>query len=144
MTLRSILQIKGGEVFTTVPQATLDQVIQSMVENNCGSLVVCAEGDNQQMVGIITERDILRTVAAGKRDLGQVQVSEVMTTKVVSGGVESQIPEIMGLMTDHRIRHLPILENNRLVGLISIGDVVKAQHDEVTAENHYLKEYIQQ
>ena len=56
---------------------------------------------------------------------------------------DSMIPEIMGLMTDHRIRHLPIVEAGQLVGLISIGDVVKAQHDELTAENHYLKEYIQ-
>jgi len=143
MTLRNILHTKGHDVFTTVPHATLEVAIRAMVEHNCGSLVVCSEDDNRRMVGIVTERDILRALANGKQQLNQIAVSEVMTKNVVTGTAASMIPEIMGLMTDHRIRHLPIIEEGRLVGLISIGDVVKAQHDELSAENHYLKEYIQ-
>lgn len=143
MTLRNILHAKGKKVFTTVPQATLEMAIRAMVDHNCGSLVVCVEEDDQKMVGIITERDILRSLASGNQQLGQVTVAEVMTKNVITGTSASMIPEIMGLMTEHRIRHLPIVEDGRLTGLISIGDVVKAQHDELTAENHYLKEYIQ-
>jgi len=143
MTLRTILHTKGNEVFTTVPHATLEFAIRAMVQHNCGSLVVCNADDDQQMVGIVTERDILRALASRQQTLSQITVAEVMTCNVVTGTACSMIPEIMGLMTDHRIRHLPILEEGRLVGIISIGDVVKAQHDELTAENHYLKEYIQ-
>ena len=143
MMLRSILHTKGHDLFTTVPQATLEQAIRAMVEHNCGSLVVCAEDDDRRMLGIITERDILRALAAGKQKLSDFTVGEVMTKNVVTGAADSMIPEIMGLMTTHRIRHLPIVESGRVVGLISIGDVVKAQHDELSAENHYLKEYIQ-
>ena len=144
MTLRNILHVKGKKVFTTVPTATLELAVRAMVEHNCGSLVVCVEGDEGQMVGIITERDILRSLAAGKQQMSQITVDEVMTKNVITGTSASMIPEIMGLMTEHRIRHLPIIEAGRLIGLISIGDVVKAQHDELSAENHYLKEYIQQ
>ncbi len=143
MTLRSILHVKGKKVFTTVPLATLEHAVRAMVEHNCGSLVVCLEGDEERMVGIITERDILRSLASGKQQMSQITVAEVMTKNVITGTSASMIPEIMGLMTEHRIRHLPIIEDERLVGLISIGDVVKAQHDELSAENHYLKEYIQ-
>jgi CBS domain-containing protein len=142
MTLRSILQVKGKKVFTTVPLATLELALRSMIEHNCGSLVVCAEDDDRRMIGILTERDILRSVAAGQQ-LGQLTVEEVMTKDVITGTTASEIPEIMGVMTECRIRHLPIVEEGRLLGLISIGDVVKAQHDELSVENHYLKEYIQ-
>jgi CBS domain-containing protein len=143
MTLRSILHVKGKKVFTTTPTASLELAVRAMVEHNCGSLVVCVEEDEEQMVGILTERDILRWIASTKQQLSQITVEEVMTKNVITGTSDSMIPEIMGLMTDHRIRHLPIVEDGRLVGLISIGDVVKAQHDELSAENHYLKEYIQ-
>lgn len=143
MTLRNILHVKGKKVFTTVPTASLEHAVRAMVEHNCGSLVVCVEEDEEQMVGIITERDILRWIASTKQQLSQITVEEVMTKSVITGTSDSMIPEIMGLMTDHRIRHLPIVEEGRLIGLISIGDVVKAQHDELSAENHYLKEYIQ-
>ena len=143
MLLREILQVKGNEVHTTVAAASVERVVQLMVQRNCGSLVVCRDDDAGQMVGIITERDILRALAAGKSTLAQLQVADLMTENVITGHTDSPVEEIMGLMTEKRIRHLPVVELGCLVGIISIGDIVKAQHDELTAENYYLKNYIQ-
>jgi CBS domain-containing protein len=146
MTLNDILREKGAAVLTIDPSATLDDVVQKLVRHNCGSLVVCeptSEGRAPRMVGIITERDILRACAARKTPLDQVLVSQVMTTKVVTAGLGDGVEDVMGLMTVNRIRHLPVLDEGRLAGLISIGDVVKAQHAQYALENHYLKSYIQ-
>ena len=140
ISVSSILNRKGNQVVTVSPETTVLEALKIMAEKNIGSVVVTQNGN---YLGIVTERDILRALASGKDDLQHLQVSEIMTTKVVTGRINSHVPDIMGLMTEHRIRHLPIVEEGRLVGLISIGDVVKAQHDEVTTENHYLKEYIQ-
>ena len=140
MILREILRIKGSKVHTIAPDATLAAVVSKLVENNVGSLVVC---DGDEMVGIISERDILRACAANGGTLHEKRAREAMSSKVMTGSPEDSIEETMGLMTDKRIRHLPILENGKLAGMISIGDVVKAQHDSLAMENHHLKSYIQ-
>ena len=143
MILQEILVQKGSEVYSTGPETRLDDVVCSMVEKNCGSLVVRDENDAQAMVGIVTERDILR-VCCGKKELyGGVKVGDVMTTDVIVGSPSDTVNDTMGLMTRKRIRHLPVMENGKLVGMISIGDVVKAQFDKLQLENHYLKTYIQ-
>ena len=139
MTLRSILQSKGHEVYTTTPETKLSEVVKKLVHHQCGSLLVC---DGDRLVGIITERDLLRVSATDGQDLESTPVSEVMTGKLVTGTPDDSISQTMGLLTEQRIRHLPILEDDKLVGLISIGDVVKAQYAELTIENHYLKSYI--
>jgi CBS domain-containing protein len=139
MTLRSILQSKGHEVYTTTPETKLSEVVKKLVHYQCGSLLVC---DGDRLVGIITERDLLRVSATDGQDLESTPVSEVMTGKLVTGTPDDSISQTMGLLTEQRIRHLPILEDDKLVGLISIGDVVKAQYAELTIENHYLKSYI--
>jgi len=139
MTLRSILQSKGHEVYTTTPETKLTEVVKKLVDCQCGSLLVC---DGEQLVGIITERDLLRVSATDGQDLETTPVSEVMTGNLVTGTPDDSISQTMGLLTEQRIRHLPILEDEKLVGLISIGDVVKAQYAELTMENHYLKSYI--
>ena len=139
MTLRSILQSKGHEVYTTTPETKLSEVAKKLVHHQCGSLLVC---DGDRLAGIITERDLLRVSATDGQDLESTPVSEVMTGKLVTGTPDDSISQTMGLLTEQRIRHLPILEDDKLVGLISIGDVVKAQYAELTIENHYLKSYI--
>lgn len=146
MTLQDILRAKGTIVHSIAPTATLDDVVAKLVEHNCGSLVVCdssVPGSKPRMVGIITERDILRACAARQAPLEAQRVADVMTRKLVTGTPSDPVSDTMGLMTQHRIRHLPVLEGEELVGLISIGDVVKAQYHETVVENHYLKEYIQ-
>ena len=140
MKLRDILQAKGTEVYTISPSATLQEVVDALVANNCGSLVVV---DESGMLGIITERDILRAVSGGGRSLNEAKVSQHMTVHLLTGEPADDINQVMGLMTDNRVRHLPVTEQDQLVGIISIGDIVKAQHDHLSMENFYLKNYIQ-
>lgn len=146
MVLQEILRRKGSHVHSISPAATLDEAVHQLVDKNVGSLVVCqpSGGDaGGALLGIITERDILRACAAGRESLSQAKVGDVMTRDLMTGTPNDSIEETMGLMTERRIRHLPILVDDRLAGMISIGDVVKAHHEEVTMENHYLKSYIQ-
>ena len=139
MKMYEILQNKGDQVFSISPQSTLADVVQTLVDNNCGSLLVM---DGSELVGIITERDILKTCAEETRPLAQIMVYERMTTEVMTGSPQEDVNEIMGTLTTNRIRHLPIVDRQELVGVISIGDVVKAQHDRLSLENHFLKQYI--
>ena len=139
MKTHDILQSKGYGIHTIRPDATLADVVDKLVEHNCGSLLVV---DKEQLQGIITERDILRTLASEERPLKEIAVYERMTTEVVTASSQDEVNEVMGTLTERRIRHLPIVDGSDLRGIISIGDVVKAQHDELTVENHFLKSYI--
>lgn len=140
MKLREILQKKGKVVHTIQSSATLQEVIHALVEHNCGSLVVI--DDDETMRGIVTERDVLRAAAQGFF-LNEATVADHMSREPITGRPSDDISDVMGQMTFHRVRHLPIVDADQLVGIISIGDVVKAQHDQLTMENHYLKNYIQ-
>lgn len=140
MTLQDILRVKGSAVHTISPDATLEDVVHTLVGRNCGSLIVC---DGHNLAGIITERDILRAWARRSGDFSALHVRDFMTRDPITGTPQDSVEDTMGVMTDNRIRHLPILEHGKLVGLISIGDVVKSQHDSLSLENHYLKTYIQ-
>ncbi len=143
MYLREILNSKGHTVHTIDSSATLEDVVQKLVRHNCGSLVVVdPKSSSGRMVGIITERDILRACASHKAALSALKVSDTMTANVVIGGPDDAVEDTMGLMTDKRIRHLPVMEEGQLLGLISLGDIVKMQHDQLTMENHYLKNYL--
>lgn len=140
MQVREILGFKGRMVHTCAPDDTLGDVVDLLVGHNIGSLVV---REDEEMVGIITERDILRATAATRGPLEFVKVRERMTRCPIVVSLEDEVTDTMGLMTERRIRHLPVVERGKLVGIISIGDLVKAQHDELSRENHYLKSYIQ-
>ncbi len=142
MLLRDILRQKGTDVHRVTPSASLAEAVDRLVEHNIGSLLVC---DGESIAGIITERDILRACRTHAGQLESQVVRDHMTglDQLVTGKPDDRISEVMGLLTEKRIRHLPVLEDGKLVGLISIGDVVKAQHDLLSVENHYLKSYIQ-
>jgi CBS domain-containing protein len=142
MNLREILQAKGSVVHTIDASETLENVVQTLVRHNCGSLVVYDARKGSRMVGIITERDILRACATHQAALSQLRVADAMTANLVIGSPNDSIEHTMGLMTNKRIRHLPVIEEDELVGLVSIGDIVKTQHDRLTMENHYLKNYL--
>ena len=144
MTLRDILTAKGSHVFTTRPEAALDEAVRELVQHNVGALVVCTREcpDGERLVGIVTERDILHVCASGRCDLAAIKVSEVMSTKLITASPDDAVEAVMGSMTDHRIRHLPVLADGRLVGIVSIGDVVKAQHDRLAMENQFMRNYI--
>jgi CBS domain-containing protein len=145
MRVEDILAVKGTGVFTTSPEVSLGELVRQMVEHNIGSMLVCQRDVNsgERLVGIITERDLLRCSAAGNYNLDGLTVAEIMTTRLITAKPGDTVAELMGVMTTHRIRHVPIMSGERLVGMVSIGDLLKAQHDYLMAENQFMREYIQ-
>ena len=140
MHLREILEHKGRKIYSCTPDESLTEVVHRLVEQNVGSLVVLEQG---RMVGIITERDILRACHDGSATLQRELVVDRMTPKPVTLSPDHELSEAMDLMTERRIRHLPVTKEHELFGIVSIGDLVKAQQEELARENHYLKSYIQ-
>jgi CBS domain-containing protein len=122
-TVRHILQQKGPAVWTVPPDASVHDAVKMMSKNDIGLLVVI-EGD--EVVGIVSERDIARKVILKDESSGTTPVKDIMTTDVITIAPEQSIDECMALMTSKHIRHLPVMDGKKLVGLISIGDVVKA------------------
>jgi CBS domain-containing protein len=145
MRLHDILAAKGTSIFTTSPETSLAVVVRQMVEHNVGSMLVCQRDLTlgERLVGIITERDMLRCFAAGQWDLTSLTVAEVMTTKLITACPNDSVADLMGVMTTHRIRHVPVMNGERLVGMVSIGDLLKAHHDHLIAENQFMRDYIQ-
>jgi CBS domain-containing protein len=143
--LQDILSLKGTAVYTTPPEATLAEVVQRMVHHNVGALLVCRRdpASGEQLVGIVTERDLLRLFAAGRCELAKIQVAEVMSTRLITASPNDLVVDLMGVMTTHRIRHVPVLADGRLVGIVSIGDLLKAQHEHLAVENRFMRNYIQ-
>jgi len=144
MILKDILGAKGNTVHCIEADAALENAVRKLIEHNVGSLVIVARGpEGEQPVGIVTERDLLRYCASGACKLGPAKVSDLMSTKLVTASPDDRVDQIMGVMTQKRMRHLPVCEEGRLVGLVSIGDVVKAQHDRLAVENRFMRDYIQ-
>lgn len=145
MNLQDILSEKGTTVYTISPDANLLQVARKLVECKVGSLLIyrMVEGQSEpRLAGIVSERDILRMVATGSRSLEEITVGEVMSTHLIVGSPGDSVEDIMGLLTRERKRHLPVLCEGRVVGIVSIGDIVKAQHRALATENRFMKDYI--
>jgi CBS domain-containing protein len=141
MKVRDILRAKGCQVYTVSPDETVHDVVRVLMAHRIGALlVVDADGLTR---GIITERDVLRECLDGADRLDQVFVRHAMTTDLVVGLLDDDLDRTMSAMTQHRIRHLPIMDGGSVAGLISIGDLVKASLDETAYENGFLREYIQ-
>jgi CBS domain-containing protein len=142
MNVQTILDQKDSpNVVTIEPERALQDAVERLVEHNIGSLVVVdASG---KPVGIITERDILKTCANGCEKLATTKVADAMTADLIVGEAGDAIDYVMGIMTKNRIRHLPILREGGLCGMVSIGDVVKVQRQETEYENRHLREYIE-
>jgi CBS domain-containing protein len=138
-TVKDILRSKGYDVWSIVPDATVYEALKFMGDKNVGALVVL---DGETVVGIISERDYARKVILHGRSSKEIPVREIMTTWVYYVRPEQNIQECMELMTDKRVRHLPAMENDRLIGVISIGDVVKAIIAEHESTIKHLEDYI--
>ena len=135
-----ILEGKGRQVLTIEGAATVYDAIAKMVEGNVGALLVNEDG---RLAGIVTERDYLRRVTLQGRDERTTPVREIMTSELVYVGPEASIDECMAVMTERRIRHLPVLADEReVVGIVSIGDLVKFQSKEQSVQIRFLTEYI--
>jgi CBS domain-containing protein len=134
-----ILSRKGGAVHTIGVEAMVFDAIRKMVETNVGSLIIT---DGESIAGIFTERDYLRRIVLEGRTSKSTPVSEAMTARLVCVDPGRGVEECMALMTQERIRHLPVLEGGRLVGIVSIGDLVKFLSKERETEVRYLTDYI--
>jgi len=132
-TVKQLLDQKGREVFSIPPDATVYDAIKKMADKNVGSLVVL---DEDQLIGIITERHYARKVVLEGRASPATPVRAIMETSVIYAKPQQSVEECMAVMTDKKIRHLPVIENGRLIGLISIGDLVQAiiSHQQFTIE----------
>ncbi|MDR6936829.1 MULTISPECIES: CBS domain-containing protein [unclassified Luteibacter] len=137
--VKHLLEIKGRAVFSVAEDATVFEAIQLMAEKNVGALAV-KKGD--QLVGIVSERDYARKVILKDRSSRETRVAEIMTASVVSVALDATVDECMRLCTDGRLRHLPVLDDGTLVGMVSIGDLVKATISEQQETINQLESYI--
>ena len=126
-------------IFTISPNATVLEAIKIMAEKGVGALVVA---EDEKIVGIFSERDYTRKIALMERSSNNTPVSDIMTSKVISVSLNNTVEECLNLMTDRHLRHLPVLENEKLVGFISIGDLVKAAMDDQRVLIEQLQQYI--
>jgi CBS domain-containing protein len=140
MNLKDVLAAKGRRVVTVSAKSSVADAIRAMHAANVGSVMVPdAEGCP---VGIFTERDVLRMYADGDRDFDTLAVEARMTCSVVLGRLSMSVDEALGLMTERRFRHLPVVEEGKLLGVVSIGDLVKVKLNETAQEAQALRAYI--
>ena len=126
-------------IFTISPNATVLEAIKIMADKGVGDLVVA---EDEKVVGIFSERDYTRKIALMERSSNNTLVSDIMTSKVISVSLNNTVEECLNLMTDRHLRHLPVLENEKLVGFISIGDLVKAAMEDQRVLIEQLQQYI--
>jgi CBS domain-containing protein len=139
MTVRSILDSKGHEVLSVEPEAKLAAAVKVLGEKKIGAVMVMSQGGIE---GILSERDIVRVLAERGAGVLEEPVSAVMTRKVVSCRQSDTVAGIMEMMTSGKFRHLPVIEDGTVVGLISIGDIVKRRVQEYETEQEALRDYI--
>lgn len=139
MRISDVLRSKGSDVITIDPDRTVLEVVQTLVRHNIGATVVVEGG---RPVGIVSERDILRLTARAPDGLGTVTARSLMTMDLVTSSPDDELDHVMHLMTNHRVRHLPILEDGRLVGIVSIGDIVNRLRSDIEETNRHLMAYI--
>ena len=137
--IRDILRRKGEDVYSVGPLATVIDAVNTMNDHHVGSVLVCEGGDP---VGVFSERDVLVRVVAAHRDPRQTLVRDVMTTRLYTAAPDDTLLEVMRLMTDRRCRHVPVMEGENLIGLVSIGDLTKATQYNLRQEVRELSSYI--
>jgi CBS domain-containing protein len=140
MNLKDVLSAKGHRVVTVSAKSSVADAIRTMHAQNVGSVMV--PDAEACPVGIFTERDVVRMYADGDRDFDKLAVEARMTCSVVLGRLSMTVDEALGLMTERRFRHLPVVEEGKLLGLVSIGDLVKAKLAEAAQEAQALRAYI--
>ena len=138
-TISSILQDKGAQVWAISPDATVFEAIQLMAEKNVGALLVMS---GERLLGVMTERDYTRKVALHGKNSKETHVREIIASSYISISPFHTVEDCMRLMTHHRVRHLPVLEGERVIGVVSIGDLVNwtisAQHETINQLENYI------
>jgi len=141
MRIAEVLRKKGTEVATIAPDATVTDLLAVLAEKNVGALVVV---ENERIVGIVSERDVVRRAHERGAAILSAGVSDIMTTDVATCDPNETVDHLTVLMTQRRIRHVPVVQDGRLVGIVSIGDVVKNRMDELEQAQEQLQAYIVQ
>ena len=139
MRIADVLRNKGSAVATVGPDTTVTELLAGLAELNIGAMVVI---DSDSLVGIVSERDVVRRLNDEGADLLAQPVSMIMTAVSVTCTPQDAVDSLSGLMTENRVRHVPVIDNGRLAGIVSIGDVVKTRMDELNAEREQLHTYI--
>ncbi len=140
MNVDAILKVKGDAVVTIRPSASLSEAVTLLCQKRIGALVVSANGTEPQ--GILSERDLVHGLGRDGAALLERKVEDLMTKTVVTCGPQDLVADLMALMTERRIRHIPVVRNGKLAGLVSIGDIVKNRLDEIEHETTELKAYV--
>ncbi len=140
MRLKDILHAKGSKVWTVKENQTIHEALQILITHKIGALVVM--GDRHKIKGMLSERDIVRGCQQNIKKLDSMQVGDLMTREVITASLNDEIGEIMAVMTEKRVRHIPVLDAGELVGLVSIGDVVKSLLQDSEHQIRFLKEYL--
>lgn len=140
MKVREILRSKGSDVMTIKPEAPVREVVDLLTKHSIGALVVV--DDSKSICGIVTERDVLRRCLKAEAPDLSAPVRAVMTSDVIVGVPDDDVDYVMNVITENKIRHVPIVAGKRLAGIVSIGDIVKSMHKEMEFENRHLKDYI--
>jgi len=138
-TVRELLDGKVGSIYSIAPGALVYEALELMATKEIGALLVIEEG---RLAGIMSERDYARKVILHGKSSQEIAVRDIMTTRLVTVRPSQSVDECMGLMTDHRIRHLPVMEGGRLIGVVSIGDLVKAVIEDQRETIKQLENYI--
>lgn len=141
MRINDVLQRKGSDVVTVRSDLTVRELVQVLAEHGIGAAVVSDDPDSGVIAGIVSERDVVRLLAR-EGDWGDASVASVMTADVVTGEPDAQLEDVARQLTDRRIRHLPVVQDGRMIGIVSIGDVVKHRIDELQTERDQLTSYI--
>lgn len=139
MRISDVLKGKPTEVVTLAPEATVRDLITLLAERNIGAVLVCDE--DAAVAGIVSERDVVRRLADGG-DISNTPIRELMTTQVQTATPEDTVDDLMRIMTEHRIRHVPVVVDDELLGIVSIGDVVKSRIGELEFERDQLESYV--
>ncbi len=140
MKVRNLMESKGTQVVSIEPEKSVDDAIMLMNANKISAIVVNEDG---KTVGIFTERDVVRCyVSKGGRKFREIPVSDAMTKNLIVAEQDDDISDIMCIMVEKNIRHLPVVDKGRVIGMLSIRDIIQAQVSKLNAEIHYLKDYI--
>jgi len=141
MRIADVLRNKGASVATITPETSVSALLTELSVHNIGAMVVVSPDG---LVGIVSERDIVRALHEQGAEILRQPVAQIMTTMVATCTPTDSVDSLTALMTTNRVRHIPVMENDRLVGIVSIGDVVKNRMDELVTEQKQLQAYITQ
>ncbi len=139
MRIADVLRTKGAAVATITPETSVSGLLNELAMNNIGAMVVVS---SDGVVGIVSERDVVRKLHEHGVELLRLPVSQIMTTMVATCSPTDTVDHLTALMTTKRVRHIPVVENDRLVGIVSIGDIVKQRMEELESEQRALQDYI--